>query len=45
MGTKSRETTYGASIRASAECANEARKEADRLACIAWNQWMLGYCE
>jgi hypothetical protein len=43
MGTKSRETIYGASIRASAERAKEARKEADRLACVAWNQRMLGY--
>jgi hypothetical protein len=43
MGTKSRETIYGASIRASAELAKEARKEADRLACVAWNQRMLGY--
>jgi hypothetical protein len=43
MGTKSRETIYGASIRASAERAKEARKEADRLACVAWNQRMLRY--
>jgi hypothetical protein len=43
MGTKSRETIYGSSIRASAERAREARKEADRLACDAWNQRMLGY--
>ena len=43
MGTKSRETIYGSSIRASAERAAEARKEADRLACEAWNQRMLGY--
>src|ERR1700704_5948378 len=43
MGTKSRETIYGSSIRASAERAEEARKEADRLACVAWNQRMLGY--
>jgi len=42
MGTKSRET-YGSSIRASAEHAAAARKEADRLACKAWNQRMLGY--
>ena len=34
MGTKSRETIYGASIRAAAERATEARKAADRLACI-----------
>jgi hypothetical protein len=42
MGTKSRETIYGAAIRASAERAKEARKEADPLACVAWNQRMLG---
>jgi hypothetical protein len=43
MGTKSRESIYGSSIRASAERAKEARKEADRLGCVAWNQRMLGY--
>ena len=43
MGTKSRETIYGASIRASAERAAESRKQADRLACEAWNQRMLGF--
>src|SRR3984885_15973672 len=43
MGTKSRQSIYGASIRASGERAKEARKEADRLACEAWNQRMLGY--
>jgi hypothetical protein len=42
MGTKSRETIYGASIRA-AELATEARKEADRLAVAAWNKRMLGF--
>jgi hypothetical protein len=36
MGTKSRETIYGASVRAAAERAAEARKTADRLACEAW---------
>jgi hypothetical protein len=41
MGTKSRETIYGSSIRASAERAAEARKGADWLACVAWNQRML----
>jgi hypothetical protein len=41
MGTKSRETIYGASVRAAAERATEARKEADRLACEAWNKPML----
>ena len=43
MGTKSRETIYGGSIRAAAERATEARKEADRLACEAWNTRMLGF--
>jgi len=43
MGIKSRESIYGASIRASAERAAAARKGADRLACEAWNQRMLGY--
>jgi hypothetical protein len=43
MGTKSRETIYGASIRAAAERATEARKEADRLSVEAWNKRMLGF--
>jgi hypothetical protein len=43
MGTKSRESIYGSSIRASAERAAAARKEADKLACGAWSQRMLGY--
>ena len=42
MGTKSRETIYGSSVRAAAEEARAARKEADRLACQAWNKRMLG---
>ncbi len=37
------ETIYGASVRAAAERATEARKEADRLACEAWNKRMLGF--
>jgi ribosomal protein L17 len=37
MTTKSSELIYGASIQAAAEQAKEARKEADRLACDAWN--------
>ena len=41
MGTKSRETIYGASNRAAAERATEARKEADKLA--VWNKRMLGF--
>ena len=43
MGTKSLETIYGASVRAAAERAMEARKQADRLACDAWNKRMLGF--
>jgi hypothetical protein len=43
MGTKSRETIYGASVRAAAEQAAEARKQADRLACEAWNKRMLAF--
>jgi hypothetical protein len=35
MGSKSRESIYGASIRASAERAKEARKEADRAELFA----------
>jgi hypothetical protein len=36
MSTRSRDRIYGSEIRASAERAKEARKEADRLACEAW---------
>jgi len=43
MGTKSRESIYGASVRAASEQAAEARKTADRLACEAWNKRMLGF--
>src|SRR6478735_914770 len=43
MVTKSRENNYGASVRAAAEQAAEARKIADRLACEAWNKRMLGF--
>src|SRR5712664_2249467 len=43
MGTKSRESIYGASVRSAAEQAAEARKTADRLACEAWNKRMLGF--
>jgi hypothetical protein len=43
MGSKSRESIYGASIRAAVERATEARKEADRLALEAWNKRMLGF--
>jgi hypothetical protein len=43
MDTKSHESIYGSSIRASAEKSKYVRQEADRLACIAWNDRMLGY--
>jgi hypothetical protein len=43
MTTKSREYLYGSSIKAAAEAAAKARKEADSLACDAWNKRMLGY--
>ncbi len=43
MSTRSRESIYGSSIRASAERAKEARKKADLLACEACNARMLGY--
>lgn len=43
MGTKSRERLYGSSIRVATERAAEARKNADALACDAWNKRMLGY--
>ena len=43
MSTKSRESIYGTTIRMSAERAKDARKEADRLACEAWNYRMLGH--
>ena len=43
MGIKSRETIYGASVRAAAERATKARKKADRLAVEAWNKRILGF--
>src|SRR4051795_5977279 len=43
MTTKSRESIYGASVRAATEQAAEARRKADRLACEAWNKRMLGF--
>ncbi|MGJ4882977.1 hypothetical protein ACQR1N_20260 [Bradyrhizobium sp. HKCCYLRH1073] len=43
MSTKSRERLYGADVRMAAERAAQARKEADRLACDAWNKRMLGF--
>lgn len=41
MGTKSRDSIYGGSVRAKAEQAAAARKIADRLACEAWTARML----
>ena len=43
MSTKSRSSLYGFGIKQSAEKAHLARKEADQLACQAWNMRMLGY--
>lgn len=43
MSTKSRSYLYGHDIAYSAERAALARKEADQLACKAWNMRMLGY--
>ncbi|MDR6659776.1 hypothetical protein J2W51_002346 [Tardiphaga robiniae] len=43
MGTKSRDTLYGSTICISAEKAAKARREADTLACVAWNYRMLSY--
>jgi hypothetical protein len=43
MGTKSRDKLYGSSVRAAAERAAAARKEADKLACDAWNKRMLAF--
>jgi len=43
MTTKSREHLFGSTIHMAAERATEARREADQLACKAWNMRMLGY--
>jgi hypothetical protein len=43
MGTKSRDRLYGTSVRIAAERAAKARREADRLACEAWNKRMLAF--
>lgn len=43
MGTKSREYLFGATVRILAERARDARKDADTLACQAWNARMLGF--
>ncbi|MBR0714063.1 hypothetical protein [Bradyrhizobium liaoningense] len=43
MGTKSRDSLYGTSVRMAAERAAEARKQADKLACEAWTKRMLAF--
>ncbi len=43
MTTKSRHYLFGATVRIAQQRAKEARKEADKLACVAWNQRMLGF--
>jgi hypothetical protein len=43
MSTKSRDRIYGSSVRISEQRATAARKEADKLACEAWNKRMLGF--
>ena len=43
MTTKSREYLFGSTVKAKAEQAATARKNADRLACEAWNARMLGF--
>jgi hypothetical protein len=43
MRTKSRDRLYGTSVRIAAQRAAEARREADALACDAWNKRMLAF--
>ena len=43
MTTKSRQYLFGATVRAAAERAAKARREADKLACEAWNKRMLAF--
>jgi hypothetical protein len=43
MGTKSRESIYGASVRAAAQRARDARLAGDRLAYGAWKKRMLAF--
>ncbi|MGY4160222.1 MULTISPECIES: hypothetical protein [unclassified Bradyrhizobium] len=43
MGSKSREYMFGATVRHLAERAVEARRDADSLACQAWNARMLAF--
>jgi hypothetical protein len=42
MSTKSRDRLFGSGVRAAEQRAAAARKDADRLACEAWNKRMLG---
>jgi hypothetical protein len=42
MSTKSRDRFFGSGVRAADQRAAAARKEADHLACDAWNKRMLG---
>ena len=43
MSIRSRERMYGSSVRAAVARAAAARKEADKLACEAWNKQMPGF--
>lgn len=43
MGSKSREYMFGATVRHLTERAAEARRDADGLACQAWNARMLAF--
>ena len=43
MGTKSRESIFCTEVRAEAERAKIARREADKLACAAWTKRMLAF--
>lgn len=43
MGTKTREYLFSNDVRWAADKAAKARKEADLLACQAWNKRMLGF--
>ncbi|WFU77254.1 MULTISPECIES: hypothetical protein [unclassified Bradyrhizobium] len=43
MTTKSREYLFGTTVRVLAERARDARKDADILACQAWNVRMLSF--
>jgi hypothetical protein len=43
MGTKTRESISGSSVRAAAQRARDARKNVDTLACEAWTKRLLGF--